>query len=84
MLSERGVLLAETHGAVMLSCRTLACSAKVHCRTLQIAEPEALKLENDYLAEPGMWDPFGFAQWRLTTYTKKSHQKHYRCNECSV
>ena len=45
-------LLAEPHVAVILSCRTLTPSAKVSCRTLQIAEPKALNLEKDYLAEP--------------------------------
>ena len=30
----------------------LTPSAKVSCRTLQIAEPKALNLEKDYLAEP--------------------------------
>ena len=33
--------LAEPHVAVMFSCRTLTRSAKVSCRTLQIAEPKA-------------------------------------------
>ena len=46
------VLLAETHVAVVFSCRTLTRSVKVSCRTLQIAEPKALNLEKDYLAEP--------------------------------
>ena len=45
------VLVAEHHVAVMFSCRTFTCSAKVSCRTLQIAEPKALNLEKDYLAE---------------------------------
>ena len=38
----------------MFSCRTLTHSAMVSCRTLQIAEPKALNLEKDDLAEPGM------------------------------
>ena len=36
----------------MFSCRTLTFSAKVSCRTLEIAEPKALSLEKDHLAEP--------------------------------
>ena len=50
--SLESVLLAEPHVAVMLSCRTLTRSAKESCRALQIAEPKALNLEKDYLAEP--------------------------------
>ena len=46
------VLLAEPHVAVMFCCRTLIHSEKVSCRTLQIAEPKALNLEKDCLAEP--------------------------------
>ena len=60
-------LLAEPHGAVMFSCRTLTFSAKVSCRTSEIAEPEALNLEKYNLAEP--WNagcfrvcPFGGAK----------------------
>ena len=34
-------LLAEPHGAVRFSCRSLTFSAKVSCRTLEIAEPTA-------------------------------------------
>ena len=45
-------LLAEPHVAVMFSCRTLTPSEKVSCRTVQIAEPNALNLGKDYLAEP--------------------------------
>ena len=45
-------LLAEPHVAVMFSCRTLTRTAKVSCRTLQIAKPKALNLEKDHLAEP--------------------------------
>ena len=51
-------LLAEPHVAVMFPCRTLTRSAKVSCRTLQIAEPKALNLEKDYLAEP--WNAVSF------------------------
>ena len=51
-------LLADPHVAVMSSGRTLTCSAKVSCRTLQIAEPKALNLEKDYLAEP--WNAGSF------------------------
>ena len=51
-------LLAEPHVIVMLSCRTLARSAKVTCRTLQIAAPLALNLEKVYLAEP--WNAGSF------------------------
>ena len=54
-------LLAEPHVAVMFSCRTLTRSAKVSCRTLQIAEPKALNLEKDYLAEPWNVGSFVFA-----------------------
>ena len=43
------VLLAEPRVAVIVSCRTLTCSAKVSCRTLKIAEPNALISEKDYL-----------------------------------
>ena len=46
------VLLAEPYVDVMFSCRTLTCSAKVCCRTLQIAVPKALHVEKDYPAEP--------------------------------
>ena len=53
-------LLAEPHVAVMFSCRTLTRSAKVSCRTLQIAEPKALNSEKDYLAEP--WNAGSFAK----------------------
>ena len=35
-------VLAEPHLAVMFSCQTLTRSAKVPCRTLQIADPERL------------------------------------------
>ena len=42
----------------MFSCRTLTRSAIVSCRTLQIAEPKALNLEKDYLAEP--WNSGSF------------------------
>ena len=51
-------LLAEPHVAVMFSCRTLTRSANVSCRSLQIAEPKALKLEKAYLAEP--WNAGSF------------------------
>ena len=51
-------LLAEPHGAVMFSCRTSTFSAKVSCRTLEIAEPKALNLEKDNLAEP--WNAGSF------------------------
>ena len=50
--NSESALLAEPHGAVMFSCRTLTFSAKVSCRTLEIAEPKALSLEKDHLAEP--------------------------------
>ena len=50
--NPESALLAEPHGAVMFSCRTLTFSAKVSCRTLEIAEPKALSLEKDHLAEP--------------------------------
>ena len=46
------VVLSEPHVAVMFSCRPLTHSAKVCCRTLQIAELKALNVEKDYLAEP--------------------------------
>ena len=49
--NSESTLLAEPHGAVMFSCRTLTFSAKVSCRTLEIAEPKALNLEKDNLAE---------------------------------
>ena len=52
------VHLAEPDVAVMFSCRTLTRSAKVSCRTLQIAEHETLNLEKDYLAEP--WNAGSF------------------------
>ena len=52
------VLLAEPHVAVVLSCRTLTRSAKVSCRTLQVAEPKVLHLEKDHLAEP--WNAGSF------------------------
>ena len=52
------VLLAEPNVAVIFSCRTLTRSAKVSCRTLQIAEPQALNSEKDYLAEPWNEGPF--------------------------
>ena len=45
-------LLAEPHVAVMISCRTMTRSEKKRCRTLQVAEPKALNLEKDFLAEP--------------------------------
>ena len=45
------VLLAESHFAVMFSCRTLTHSAKVSCRTLQITEPKAVNSEKEYHAE---------------------------------
>ena len=51
-------LLAEPHVAVMFPCRTLTRSAKASCRTLRIAEPKALNLEKDYLAEP--WNAGSF------------------------
>ena len=47
--SSESALLAEPHGAVMFPCRTLTFSAKVSCRTLEIAEPKALNLEKDNL-----------------------------------
>ena len=40
-------LLAEPHVAVMSPCRTLTRSAKVSCRTLQIAEPKASRKRCD-------------------------------------
>ena len=49
-------LLAEPHVAVMFS-----------CRTLQIAEPKALNLEKDYLAEP--WNAGSF---RICSYCKRT------------
>ena len=52
------VLLAEPQLAVMFPCRTLTRSAKVSCRTLQIAEPKALNSEKDHLAEP--WNAGSF------------------------
>ena len=55
---SESALLAEPHGAVMFSCRTLTFSAKVSCRTLEIAEPKALNLEKDNLAEP--WNAGSF------------------------
>ena len=56
--NSESALLAEPHGAVMFSCRTLTFSAKVSCRTLEIAEPKALNLEKDNLAEP--WNAGSF------------------------
>ena len=56
--NSESALLAEPHGAVMFSCRTLTSSAKVSCRTLEIAEPKALNLEKDNLAEP--WNAGSF------------------------
>ena len=53
--NSESALLAEPHGAVMFSCRTLTFSAKQSCRTLEIAEPKALK---DNLAEP--WNAGSF------------------------
>ena len=50
--------LAEPHVAVMFSCRTLTRSAMVSSRTLQVAEPKALNLKKDYLAEP--WNAGSF------------------------
>ena len=58
MISLESALLAELHVAVMFSCRTLTRSAMVSCRTLQLAEPKALNLEEDYLAEP--WNAGSF------------------------
>ena len=51
-------LLAELHVAVVSPCRTLSRSAKVSCRTLQIAEPKALNTKKDHLAEP--WNAGSF------------------------
>ena len=54
-MNSESALLAEPHGAVMFFfflCRTLTFAAKVSCRTLEIAEPNALNLEKDNLAEP--------------------------------
>ena len=56
--NSESALLAEPHDAVMFSCRTLTFSAKVSCRTLEIAEPKALNLEKDNLAEP--WNAGSF------------------------
>ena len=56
------VLLAEPHVAVIFPCQTLPRSTKVSCRTLQIAEPNALNSENDYLAEP--WNAGSFRKCR--------------------
>ena len=47
-----GVLLAEPRFPVMLSCQTLTRSAKVCGQALQTAQPKALDLEKDHLAEP--------------------------------
>ena len=46
------VLLAEPHVPVMFPCRTLTRSEKDVGRTLQVAQPKALNLEKDSLAEP--------------------------------
>ena len=50
--------LTEPHVVVMFSCRTLTRSAMVSRRNLQIAEPKALNLKKDYLAEP--WNAGSF------------------------
>ena len=64
--NSESALLAKFHVAVMFPCRTLTTrSVKVCCRTLQIAEPKALNVEKDYLAEPWNVGPFGFAQLTL-------------------
>ena len=56
--NSESALLAEPHGAVMFSCRTLTFSAKVSYRTFEIAEPKALNLEKDNLTEP--WNAGSF------------------------
>ena len=56
--NSESALLAEPHGAAMFSCRTLTLSAKVSCRTLEIAKPKALNLEKENLAEP--WNAGSF------------------------
>ena len=55
--NSESALLAEPHGAVMFS-----------CRTLEIAEPKALSLEKDHLAEP--WNGGSF---RICPYTTNSY-----------
>ena len=46
------VLLSEPTCCGHVSCRTLTHSAKVCCRTFQIAEPKVLSFEKDSLAKP--------------------------------
>ena len=74
------VLLAEPHVAVivMFFCRTLIRSAKVSCRTLQIAEPKALNSEKDYLAE--RWNAGSFRICpKSSTISTVHHKKFFRC-----
>ena len=56
--NSESALLAEPHGAVVFSCRTLTFSTKVSCRTPKVAEPKTLTLEKDNLAEP--WNEGSF------------------------
>ena len=58
----------------MFSYRTLTRSAKVSCRTLQIAEPKALNLEKGYLAEP--WNARSFRVCPLFFMFQRLHVYH--------
>ena len=80
------VLLVELYVAVMFSCRTLSRSAKVSCRTPHLAEPKALNLEKDYLAEP--WNAGSFRVCPIKTSLKRfcdtiatsiARYERYRC-----
>ena len=67
------MLLAEPHVTVMFSCRTLTRSARVCCRTLQVAELKALNFEKDSLAEPCHVGSFRICP-RLES--ERSHMEH--------
>ena len=68
------VLLAETRVAVMFSCRTLARSAKVSCRTLQVAEPKVQNLKKDHLAE--LWNVGSFRTCPIMSPILKSGRRN--------
>ena len=67
-------LLAEPNVAVMFSCRTLTCSVKVLCRTLQISEPKALNVvgEGSSCRSLDFFSPILGAQKRLSLSLRRS------------
>ena len=80
MKNLESVRLDEPHVAVIFSCRTMTRSAKVSCRTLQIAEPRALNSEKDYL--PSHLRPVIIKPVGLIFEISDSNPTRGKCGKC--